>query len=60
MLKTVKTAFNSMFKIQYGWTGRKSIDATSKMMRTLMGTPKTESQSLLIASKQQVQARFRD
>ena len=60
MLKTVKTAWDNLFKSHYGWTGRKKLDATSRMMRTLMGKPKTESQSLLVAAKKQVRAQLKN
>ncbi len=60
MLKSVKAAFDNLFNSHYGWTGRKKLDATSRMMRTLMGKPKTESQSLLVAAKKQVRAQLKN
>lgn len=59
MLKTVKAAWNNLFKSHYGWTGRKRLDATSRMMSTLMGKPRMQSQSLLVDTKKQVRARIK-
>ena len=59
MLRTVKAAWDSLFRSHYGWTGRKRLDATSRMMRTLVKKPKADSQSLLLSAKGQVRAQLK-
>jgi hypothetical protein len=50
MLKTLRRAFDSLYKTRTDWNRRAQLQATSRMMKAMIEAPKQKAQSLLAAA----------
>ena len=51
MLKTLRDAFDSLYKTHGDWTRREQLNATSRMMKGLMESSKKKAQAMLAAAE---------
>lgn len=51
MLKTMRKAFESLYRDHHDWTRRKQLATTSLMMKAFMDVPREKVKGLLTASK---------
>jgi hypothetical protein len=49
MLKTLRKAFDSLYRTHNDWTRREQINATSRMMKAVIDTPRKKAKALMDA-----------